>query len=251
MRIALVAVSAMGAANRESLGPGFDSPAFVARNRTIQSLPSLALLTLAGMASRDHDFQYFEMEDLGPNGELPGKFDLAAISSYTAQIFTAYKLAEQYRAAGIPVVMGGPHVSCLPEEAAQHCDAAVIGEGEPVWLDVLRDCENGRLQKIYGSLRADFDLAESPMPAFELLDVTKYKRLTIETSRGCPHRCTTRATRKSRCRRRNLTRWASIAISSVLFGRASPKTTTRPWKPGMFRRRTAIWRTRPTGWAIR
>lgn len=189
MRIALVAVSAMGAANRESLGPGFDSPAFVARNRAIQSLPSLALLTLAGMASRDHDFQYFEMEDLGPNGELPGKFDLAAISSYTAQIFTAYKLAEQYRAAGIPVVMGGPHVSCLPEEAAQHCDAAVIGEGEPVWLDVLRDCENGRLQKIYGSLRADFDLAESPMPAFELLDVTKYKRLTIETSRGCPHRC--------------------------------------------------------------
>jgi len=38
-------------------------------------------------------------------------------------------------------------------------------------------------------LKADFDLAQSPMPAFELLDVKKYKRLTIETSRGCPHRC--------------------------------------------------------------
>lgn len=189
MKIALVAVSAMGAADRASLGPGFDSPAFVARNNAIQSLPSLALLTLAGMASRDHEFRYFEMEDLGPNGELPEKFDLAAISSYTARIFTAYKLAQTFRAAGTPVVMGGPHISVLPEEAAAHCDAVVIGEGESVWLDVLEDCRNGRLKKFYGSLAADFDLARSPMPAFELLDATRYKRLTVETSRGCPHRC--------------------------------------------------------------
>lgn len=189
MKIALVAVSAMGAANRESLGPGFESAALMARKRAIQSLPSLALLTLAGMSRGEHEYQYFEMEDLGPNGELPGRFDLAAISSYTAQIFTAYQLAEQYRASGICVVMGGPHVSCLPEEAGQHCDAVVIGEGEPVWQDVLRDCERGGLQKFYGSLKADFDLAQSPMPAFELLDVKKYKRLTMETSRGCPHRC--------------------------------------------------------------
>lgn len=80
-------------------------------------------------------------------------------------------------------------MSCLPEEAAQHCDAVVIGEGESVWLQVLEDCQAGRLQRFYGSLNAEFDLRNAPVPAFELLDMRRYNRLTIETSRGCPHRC--------------------------------------------------------------
>jgi len=77
----------------------------------------------------------------------------------------------------------------LPEEAAQHCDCVVIGDGELHWPSVLRDFEKGRLSQLYGSLDAQFNLKNSPMPAYELLDLGKYNRLTIQTSRGCPFRC--------------------------------------------------------------
>ncbi|MHC4286916.1 MAG: B12-binding domain-containing radical SAM protein, partial [Planctomycetota bacterium] len=96
---------------------------------------------------------------------------------------------DQYKKMGIPVVIGGPHVSILPNEASRHCDADVIGEGESVWLDVLSDCEGGKLKSIYGSLNGKYSLDDAPTPAFELLDISKYNRLTVQTSRGCPHRC--------------------------------------------------------------
>ena len=53
-------------------------------------------------------------------------FDLVAISSFSAQIFEAYAVADHYRRQGVPVVMGGLHVSMLPEEALQHCDGNFI-----------------------------------------------------------------------------------------------------------------------------
>jgi radical SAM superfamily enzyme YgiQ (UPF0313 family) len=80
-------------------------------------------------------------------------------------------------------------VSAVPEEAAAFCNAVVVGEGEPVWLDVLRDCADGRLAGVYDARACDFDLADAPMPAFELLDIDRYNRLTVQTSRGCPHHC--------------------------------------------------------------
>ncbi|RPJ70732.1 MAG: radical SAM protein, partial [Alphaproteobacteria bacterium] len=79
--------------------------------------------------------------------------------------------------------------SCLPKEAEKYCDSVVIGEGELHWLDVIKDCEDGCLKSSYGSLDESFDLNNSPLPAFELLDISKYNRLTVQTSRGCPHRC--------------------------------------------------------------
>jgi len=187
MKIGLVAVSAMGAHDTGLLGPALDYAAFVARNQAIASLPSLALLTLAGMSGPEHTFRYFEMSDL--DEELPSDFDLVAISSYTAHIYKAYELARRFRTLGVPTVIGGPHVSCLPDEAAQHCDAVAIGEGETIWAAILEDCQSGRLKKFYGSLDATFNLQDAPMPAFELLNVSRYNRLTVETSRGCPHRC--------------------------------------------------------------
>src|SRR5208282_6382128 len=64
----------------------------------------------------------------------------------------------------------------------------VIGEGEPRWPEVLADFDCGALKPIYKPSR-EFDLANAPMPRFDLLDPDKYNRLTVQTSRGCPHRC--------------------------------------------------------------
>ena len=189
MKIALIAMSGIRVCDRELLELGFTLPGFVERSKTIASLPSLGLLTLAGLTPPHHDVQYLEMPDLPPAGTVPGSFDLVAISSYTAQIDEAYELARRYRSRGVPVVMGGPHVTALPEEALRFCDAVVIGEGEPCWPEVLEDAEASALKQRYGTRQSNYDLADAPVPAFELLDISKYNRLTVQTSRGCPHLC--------------------------------------------------------------
>lgn len=189
MRIGLIAMSGIRVCDAELLRLGLTLPGFVERSNAIASLPSLGLLTLAGMTPANHRVEYMEVPDIRLLPSPPGGFDLVAISSYSAQIGEAYELARKYREMGIPVVMGGPHVSCLPGEALEHCDCVVVGEGEVVWPDVLSDRERGALKPLYGSLKLSFDLDDAPMPAFEMLDISKYNRLTVQTSRGCPHRC--------------------------------------------------------------
>jgi radical SAM superfamily enzyme YgiQ (UPF0313 family) len=192
VRIALIAMSGVRACDQELFELGLTLPGFVERSKIVASLPSLGLLTLAGMTPSDHEIDYIESEDLFIDGsypELPQGYDLVGISTYSAQIGEAYQLADRYRTIGHPVVMGGPHVSVLTGEALYHCDGVVVGEGELHWRRVLEDAERGKLQPVYGSLDEEFDIARAPMPAFGLLDITRYNRLTVQTSRGCPHQC--------------------------------------------------------------
>ena len=66
----------------------------------------------------------------------------------------------------------------------------VVGEGEPLWVLVLSDFEKGNLQPYYiQSPLGSYDLSQAPLPRFDLLDPDKYNRLTVQTSRGCPHKC--------------------------------------------------------------
>lgn len=189
MNIGLIAMSGIRACNTELLELGLTLPGFVERSKVIASLPSLGLLTLAGMTPKHHTVEYLEIADLKQLEELPTCFDLVAISSFSAQIGEAYELADRLRAVGTKVVLGGLHVTSLPDEAAEHADAVVIGEGEMCWDAVLLDAESGQLKGRYEATGREFDFAHSPMPAFELLDIPKYNRLTVQTSRGCPWKC--------------------------------------------------------------
>jgi radical SAM superfamily enzyme YgiQ (UPF0313 family) len=189
MNIGMFPMSGIRVCDAELLQLGLTLPGFVERSKTIASLPSLGLLTLAGMTPARHHIHYVEVPDEALMTSLPGGLNLAAISSYSAQIDEAYALARRFKEIGVPTVIGGPHVTALPEEAAQHCDAVVIGEGECSWPQVLEDAEHGRLQPFYHAADGGFDMANAPMPAFELLDISKYNRLTVQTSRGCPHHC--------------------------------------------------------------
>lgn len=189
MNIGLIAMSGIRACDQELLELGLTLPGFVERSKAIASLPSLGLLTLAGMTPRRHSLRYFEVAELARATALPTDFDLVAISSLTAQVKEAYCLAERYTRLGIPVVMGGLHVTALPYEPGHHGASAVAGEGEAVWPEVLEDAELGSLKPLYDARGREFDLAEAPLPAFELLDISRYNRLTVQTSRGCPWRC--------------------------------------------------------------
>lgn len=189
-RIGFIALSGVRAHNPELTALGLTLPGFVERNKIIASLPSLGLLTLAGLTPDKFDVEYHEIADLKQLPELPADFDLVALSTFTAQFYEACDVAQYYRRRNIPVVIGGITASSLPEQSKEFCTSVVIGEGEPLWPEVLRDFENGCLKPIYAqSPRGQFDLRNAPMPRFDLLDPDKYNRLTVQTSRGCPHRC--------------------------------------------------------------
>jgi radical SAM superfamily enzyme YgiQ (UPF0313 family) len=189
MKLGLIAMSGVRAYNKELLEFGLTLPGFVERSEVIASLPSLGLLTLAGLTPPHWEVSYLEVRDIAEVQELPGDFDLVGISSFTLQIREAYELANRYRAAGVTVVLGGLHVSAVPQEASQYADAIVIGEAEPVWATLLADFERGELKPVYRAAGKQFDLADAPMPRFDLLDISRYNRLTIQTQRGCPFRC--------------------------------------------------------------
>ncbi|MEP6807483.1 MAG: radical SAM protein [Chloroflexota bacterium] len=188
MHIAFMAMSGVRAASDELNRIGMTLPGFVERSKVIASLPSLSLLTLAGMTPDRFEVSYHEIVDLRLVNELPG-CDVVAIASYSAQIKDAYALSDRYRAMGVRTVLGGLHVTARPDEALQHADAIVIGEGEIGWPELLDDLASGRLQRIYAPNGREFSLADAPMPRFDLLNIERYNRLTVQTQRGCPWRC--------------------------------------------------------------
>jgi radical SAM superfamily enzyme YgiQ (UPF0313 family) len=114
--------------------------------------------------------------------------DLIGISVWTASATRAYDLADRYRGRGIPVILGGPHVTVCPEEAQSHADAIVIGEAESVWRGLLHDFERRQLQPRY--IGQTLPLACFPIPDWTPIKANHYIiQSSLITSRGCTRRC--------------------------------------------------------------
>ena len=189
MRIGLIAMSGVRVRTAELAALGVTLPGFVRRGRVIAALPSLGLLTVAGLTPPGHEITYLEVDDLASVGTLPD-VDLVGISSFTARIDAAYELAARFRARGVPVVLGGLHVSLLPDEALGHADAVVVGGAEGVWPRVVADAERGQLARRYeGARERVFEPGLYAAPRFDLIDGRAYNRVTVQTSRGCPRAC--------------------------------------------------------------
>ena len=149
--------------------------------------PYLALTTLAALTPAD-----FEVRVLDENVEaidFSDRPDLAAISLMTPLAPRGYALADQFRARGVPVVLGGVHATMLPEEAKGHADAVVVGEGELTWPALLEDFTSGSLKPLYRTDR-QVPLRGLTPPRRELLKRGAYLfQNTVQTTRGCPNDC--------------------------------------------------------------
>jgi radical SAM superfamily enzyme YgiQ (UPF0313 family) len=123
--------------------------------------------------------------------DLDADADVVGVTFMTALAPRAYEIADAFRARGRIVVAGGYHPTFLPEEAAAHFDAVVVGEAEGTWPKVLEDIEAGRLRPIYR--RAwPCDPREIPVPRRELTEHTARHYVTVhavQTGRGCRHAC--------------------------------------------------------------
>lgn len=194
-KVILIAMSGVRVYNEKLFNTGLTLPGFVDRSRVIASLPSLGLLTLAAHTPENWEVIYKELDNYSEDDIteiLNEEPNIIAFSSYTTRINETYKLSARFRKNGITVVIGGLHVSALPDEAKDHADAVVQGEGEIIWEVLLNDYKNNSLKQLYSSLSEPkyvFHLKDSRVPKYELLDISNYNRLTIQTTRGCPHHC--------------------------------------------------------------
>ena len=169
------------------ISPG--SPVAVAskREKALQ-FSRLSLATVAALFPPDADIRI--INDSIDTIDFREKVDLVGITAITSTAPRAYEIADKFRKRGVPVIMGGIHPTALPEEAALHADAVVIGEAEGVMQELINDFKTGKLKKFYHS-QARPSLANLPLPRKDLFAGSKYYREldVVQTTRGCPFNC--------------------------------------------------------------
>ena len=149
---------------------------------------------------------------------------LVGIGAMTRMIRKAYHMADAVRAAGVPVVMGGPHVTEVPDEPlgrngeARHADAIALGEADQTWPAIVADAARGELKEIYAPINSDGKevkppLGDYPVIPWDKMDLDQFNlikhfpkmarrmlslvgmtwqsfhMIPIESGRGCPYGC--------------------------------------------------------------
>lgn len=148
--------------------------------------PPLGLATLAGYLSPDDeiDLQDQHVEELDLNDHP----DLVIIQVYITNAYRAYKIADHYRNQGAHVLLGGIHVTSLPDEASQHADSIFLGPAEQSFPQFLEDFRNKLPKKVYSS--SVRSLHKTPPLRRDLIKRSRYLvPNSIVVSRGCPHHC--------------------------------------------------------------
>ena len=148
--------------------------------------PPLGLATLAAYLSPDDeiDLQDQHVEELNLN-DCP---DLVIIQVYITNAYRAYRIADHYKNKGAYVLLGGLHVTSLPQEAAPHAHTLFLGPGEETFPRFLNDFKNKVPQKIYRSSVRTLD--QIPPIRRDLIKRNRYLvPNSIVVTRGCPHHC--------------------------------------------------------------
>jgi len=146
----------------------------------------LALPLVAALTPRHWDVRIID-EEMQPL-RIWRRPDLVGITSILSNVRRAYELADHFRMRGIPVVLGGPQVSCDTQEALRHADSVVVGEAEGVWDECLADFEAGCLKPRYQA-SGWCEFRNSPVPRWDLLNTGDILSFGVQVSRGCPHKC--------------------------------------------------------------
>ncbi len=190
-------------------------------------MPHLWMFVLQALTPPGHEVllvdgntQALDEVDIGRFVREQG-IDLVGIGAMTRMIAKAYRMADAIRATGVPVVMGGPHVTEMPDEAlgrdgqTRHADAVALGEADETWPQIVEDAARGELKEIYAPVdetgkERKPSLQPYPVIPWETLDLDQFnlvprfmrpllarlgakmnsfRMIPIETGRGCPYGC--------------------------------------------------------------
>src|SRR5256714_2854022 len=190
-------------------------------------MPHLWMFLLKALTPTGHEVLLIDGNTLPMNEEelvrfvVQERIGLVGIGAMTGMVAGAYRMADAIRAAGVPVVMGGPHVTEVPDEALgrdggpRHADAVALGEADELWPQIVADAVRGELKEIYKPLDEtgkERKPSLQPYPAipWEKLDLEQFNMvpkivrpllerhangwqsvhlIPIESGRGCPYGC--------------------------------------------------------------
>jgi radical SAM superfamily enzyme YgiQ (UPF0313 family) len=152
--------------------------------------PSLALTSLAAATPPAWTVDIFDENLLGGPPPIEPFPSVVGITVHLTFAKRAYHLAAWYRERGALVVLGGPHVSACPGEAAGHADAIAMGEGVQLWPRILGDANRGHLQPVYRGGYDEPHFADAPVPRRDALSRGDWlTTASLIATRGCNNRC--------------------------------------------------------------
>jgi radical SAM superfamily enzyme YgiQ (UPF0313 family) len=190
-------------------------------------MPHLWMFLLQSLTPPGHEVVLIDgnaqpMDEVGiARYVLEQKIDLVGIGAMTRMIAKAYRMADAVRAVGVPVVMGGPHVTEMADEAlgrdggARHADAVALGEADETWPHIVEDAARGQLKDIYAPVDAAGkerkpSLKQYPVIPWDTIDLQQFnlvpksakhwlqklgegwgtfRIVPVESGRGCPYGC--------------------------------------------------------------
>jgi radical SAM superfamily enzyme YgiQ (UPF0313 family) len=149
----------------------------------------LTLPTLAALVPKELDAEVACVDEGIADIDFDLQADLIGMTVITGTAPRAYKLSDHFRRRKIPVVLGGPHVTLVPDDAQPHADSTVVGYAEEEWPRLLRDFTTGRLQPRY-TQSPHLELSGYPRPDRSVLPRWRYATANVfEATRGCVHNC--------------------------------------------------------------
>lgn len=157
------------------------------RKRQFNNFTQVTMPYLAGFIE-EAQYRITLVDEYNQRIPFDRAFDLVAITVNTPNATHCYRISERFRSKGARVVMGGPHATLRPEEAARHCDYLVVGEAEQTWPQFLEDFQRGNAQPLYRCDRAP-SLQGIPFPRRDLIRHRHFTKGAVFATRGCPYRC--------------------------------------------------------------
>ena len=149
----------------------------------------LTLTTLASLVPPEVSTDLQIVDEGIQDVDLDLDADLIGITVITGTAVRAYELSDHFRARGIAVVLGGVHVTLVPDDAAPHADAIVVGYAEETWPELLRDFAAGRMRARYNQ-SPGLKLENLPFARRDMVQRHAYITTNVfEATRGCVHRC--------------------------------------------------------------
>ena len=151
------------------------------------AFPPLGLLTIAAMFPQDHDLRVVDMNVTSLDDSDLEWADMVFTSTMIVQRVSLESVIERCNRAGVPVVAGGPHPTTFHDEI-DGVSHFVLDEAEENFPEFLRDMADGTAKVIYRAPRKP-DVTRTPVPRFDLIDMSSYYSMGVQFSRGCPFDC--------------------------------------------------------------
>ncbi|MBN2159066.1 MAG: B12-binding domain-containing radical SAM protein [Spirochaetes bacterium] len=150
-------------------------------------MPPLGLITVAAMLPSNYDVRLIDLNYQTVTHEDIMNANMVFVSAMIVQKDSFHKVVRMCNNCGVPVAAGGPYPT-NSYKSIRGVDHFILNEGEITLPKFIRDLEDGRPQKMYRD-ETKPDITKTPVPRFDLLDLSAYASMALQSSRGCPFNC--------------------------------------------------------------